>query len=113
MPDPIIAFTADQIVAAEAVSGQVLAKEDFAFVVDASVPAGDLVALVRRAGGALVEDTRVFDVYEGAQVGEGLKSVAVNVRMRAADHTLTAEEVLDVRKAVIAAAESELGAVLR
>ena len=111
--DPIIAYTQDQIVAAEAVSGQVLAKEDFAFVVDSSVAAGDLVALVRRAGGALVEDARVFDVYAGAQVGEGLKSVAVNVRMRAADHTLTAEEVLDVRKAVIGAAESELGATLR
>lgn len=111
--DPIIAATDGVIVSAEAVSGQVLAKEDFAFVVDTSVLAGDLEALVRRAGGALVEEARVFDVYAGAQVGEGKKSLAVNVRMRAADHTLTADEVLDVRKAIIAAAESELGAVLR
>ena len=111
--DPIIAATDGVIVSAEAVSGQVLAKEDFAFVVDSSVLAGDLEALVRRAGGALVEDVRVFDVYAGAQVGEGRKSIAVNVRMRAADHTLSADEVLEVRKAVIAAAEGELGAVLR
>ncbi|MCB2412603.1 phenylalanine--tRNA ligase subunit beta [Demequina sp. TTPB684] len=111
--DPIIAFTEGQIVAAEAVSGQVLAKEDFAFVVPDAVTAGALVAVVRSAGGDLVEDVRVFDVYAGAQVGEGLKSVAVNVRMRAADHTLTTEEVLSVRESVIAVAESELGAVLR
>lgn len=111
--DPIIAFTEGQIVAAEAVSGQVLAKEDFAFVVPEAVTAGALVAVVREAGGDLVEDVRVFDVYAGAQVGEGKKSLAVNVRMRAADHTLTAEEVLSVRESVIAAAENELGAVLR
>ena len=111
--DPIIAFTEGSLVAAEAVSQQVVAKEDFAFVVPESVTAGALVAVVREAGGSLVEDVRVFDVYAGAQVGEGLKSVAVNVRMRAADHTLSADEVLDVRKAIIAAAETELGAVLR
>jgi phenylalanyl-tRNA synthetase beta chain len=111
--DPIIAFTEGSLVAAEAVSGQVLAKEDFAFVVPDAVTAGALVAVVREAGGDLVEDVRVFDVYEGAQVGEGLKSVAVNVRMRAADHTLSAEEVLSVRESVIAAADGDLGAVLR
>jgi phenylalanyl-tRNA synthetase beta chain len=111
--DPIIAAAEGVLVAAEPVSQQVVAKEDFAFVVPGEVTAGSLVAVVRAAGGALVEDVRVFDVYAGAQVGEGLKSVAVNVRMRATDHTLSAEEVAGVRKAVIAAAEGELGAVLR
>ncbi len=111
--DPIISFTEGALVAAEAVSQQVVAKEDFAFVVPASVTAGALVAVVREAGGDLVEDVRVFDVYEGAQVEAGHKSMAVNVRMRAADHTLSADEVLGVREAVIAAATGQLGAVLR
>ncbi len=111
--DPIIAFTDGLTVEAEPVSQQVVAKEDFAFVVAESVAASALVACVRTAGGELVDDVRVFDVYAGAQVGEGLKSVAVNVRMRAADHTLSAEEVLGVREAVVAAAQSEFGAVLR
>ena len=111
--DPIIEFTAGSLVAAEAVSQQVVAKEDFAFVVPASVTAGALVACVREAGGDLVEDARVFDVYEGAQVEAGNKSMAVNVRMRAANHTLSADEVLGVREAVIAAARGQLGAVLR
>jgi len=111
--DPVIAASDGSIVAAQPVSGQVVAKEDFAFVVADSVTAGSLVELVRRAGGALVEDAWVFDVYAGAQVGDGKKSLAVTVRMRAGDHTLSAEEVLQVRTAVIAAAEGELGAVLR
>ena len=111
--DPIISFTEGNLVAAEAVSQQVVAKEDFAFMVPASVTAGALVAVVREAGGDLVEDARVFDVYEGAQVEAGHKSMAVNVRMRAADHTLSADDVLGVREAVIAAATGQLGAVLR
>ena len=111
--DPIIAAAEGVLVAAEPVSQQVVAKEDFALVVPASVTAGALVACVREAGGDLVEDARVFDVYEGAQVEAGHKSMAVNVRMRAADHTLSADEVAGVRKAIIAAAEGELGAVLR
>lgn len=63
--------------------------------------------------GALVEGERVFDVYAGAQVGEGLKAVAASVRTRAADHVLSADELAGVRKAIIAVAEAQLGAVLR
>ena len=111
--DDLIASTDGQILAAEPVSQQVLAKEDFAFVVSADVAAGDLVRVVRAAGGSVVQDARVFDVYMGEQVGEGKKSLAVNVVMRAADHTLPADEVLAVREAIIGAAEAEFGAVLR
>ena len=96
-----------------AVSGRPLAKEDFAFVVPESVAAADLVRVVREAGGELVEDARVFDVYAGPQVGEGRKSLAVNVVMRAPDRTLTAEEVLGVRQAIIAAADRTSCAVPR
>jgi phenylalanyl-tRNA synthetase beta chain len=111
--DPIIAASEGAIVTAEPVSQQVLAKEDFAFVVDSGVAAGDLVAAVREAGGDLIEDARVFDVYAGPQVGEGKKSLAVNVIMRAADRTLTPDEVLGVRQAIIALAGDKFGAVLR
>ncbi|WP_062207792.1 phenylalanine--tRNA ligase subunit beta [Demequina oxidasica] len=111
--DPMVEFREGQITLADAVNAQPLAKEDFAFVVASDVAAGDLVACVRRAGGDLVEDARVFDVYVGEQVGEGKKSLAVAVRMRAEDKTLSAEDVLEVRKAIIAAAESEFEAVLR
>jgi phenylalanyl-tRNA synthetase beta subunit len=58
-----------------------------------------LVARVRRGRGwgwgEIVEDARVFDGYEGAQVAGGDELLAVNVRMRAADQTLGADEVGD------------------
>jgi phenylalanyl-tRNA synthetase beta chain len=111
--DPMIAVSEGVLVTASPVSQQVLAKEDFAFVVDDAVPAGALVEAVLAAGEGVVEDARVFDVYAGPQVGEGKKSLALNVRMRAFDHTLTAEEVLEVRRAIIAAAGEKCGAVLR
>lgn len=111
--DPMIEESEGVLVTASPVSGQVLAKEDFAFVVSADVPAGALVDVVIAAGDGLVEDARVFDVYTGEQIGEGKKSLAINVRMRDADHTLSADEVLEVRNAIIAAAGDKFGAVLR
>ncbi|MDN4473711.1 phenylalanine--tRNA ligase subunit beta [Demequina zhanjiangensis] len=111
--DDMIAESEGRIAPASPVSQQVLAKEDFAFVVPDHVAAGDLVASVKSAGGELVEDAHVFDVYTGEQIGEGKKSLAVNVVMRAADRTLGADEVLAVREAIIAAAGEEFGAVLR
>ncbi|GIG54330.1 phenylalanine--tRNA ligase subunit beta [Demequina activiva] len=111
--DPMIISTEGRIQEAVPVSQQVLAKEDFAFVVADDVAAGDLVRAVRSAGGEVVQDARVFDVYQGEQVGEGKKSLAVNVVMRASDHTLSADEVLAVREAIIGAAEQEFAAVLR
>lgn len=111
--DPMIAASEGAIAAAVSVSQNPLAKEDFAFVVDVGVSAVDLVAVVRAAGSELVEDVRVFDVYEGPQIGEGKKSLAVNVLMRAPDRTLTTEEVLDLRHAIIAGAAGQCGALLR
>jgi phenylalanyl-tRNA synthetase beta chain len=110
--DPLVSASAGVIASATPVAGHPLAKEDFAFVVDASVAAGDLVAALR-AGHEFVEDVRVFDVYQGAQVGEGKKSVAVNVVMRAPDRTLSADDVLAVRTALIAVARDSVGAALR
>ena len=111
--DPMIDESEGVLVTASPVSQQVLAKEDFAFVVPADVAAGDLVAAVLEAGDGIVEDAKVFDVYAGEQIGEGKKSLAVNVKMRDADHTLSADEVLAVREAIIATAGQKSGAVLR
>lgn len=111
--DPIIDAGQGRIANADPISAQMPAKEDFAFVVAASLPAADLVRRVRVAGGELVEQVRVFDVYTGEQIGEGKKSVAVSVIMRAADRTLSAEEVLGVREAVVAGVGQEFDAVLR
>jgi phenylalanyl-tRNA synthetase beta chain len=111
--DPVIEASEDVLVRAVPVQTTPLAKEDFAFVVDRQLPAGELVATVREAAGVLCEDVRVFDVYVGEQIGEGKKSIALTVSLRAADHTISSEELLEVRTAVIAAAEKAHGARLR
>jgi len=79
--------------------------QDIAVVVTDDVPAADVEAAVRVAGGDLLERVRLFDVYRGEQVGEGSRSLALRLEFRAPDRTLTDEEVADVRARI----EQELG----
>jgi phenylalanyl-tRNA synthetase beta chain len=89
-----------------------VAKEDVALVVDDGVSAEALRSALRRGGGDLLESVRLFDMYSGPQVPEGKKSLAYQLRLRAADRTLTDDDIAVVRDGALAAAE-ELGAVLR
>ena len=77
--------------------------QDLAVVVGADVPAADVLDVVRGAGGALLRSAEVFDVYRGAQVGEGRASLAVRMEFRAADRTLTDDEVAQRREKIVAA----------
>jgi phenylalanyl-tRNA synthetase beta chain len=89
-----------------------VAKEDVALVVPSDVPAADVEAALVRGAGDLLESVRLFDVYDGAQVGEGRRSLAYALRFRAPDRTLKDDEVAAARDAAVAAAAG-LGAVLR
>jgi phenylalanyl-tRNA synthetase beta chain len=89
------------------------ATQDLAVVLPADVPAADVLALIRKAGGKLLRDASVFDVYEGDQVPSGKRSLAVRLIMRAPDRTLSEKDINGVRGKVIAALERELGATLR
>ncbi|MGX7828748.1 phenylalanine--tRNA ligase subunit beta [Actinokineospora sp. 24-640] len=86
---------------------------DVALVVDAEVPAADVAATLRAGGGDLLEDLSLFDVYTGAQVEAGKRSLAYALRFRAADRTLTVEEATTARDAAVELAASRHGAVLR
>ncbi len=98
---------------ASAVSTFPVAKEDVALVVDAAVPAAAVRDALVAGGGDLVESVRLFDVYTGSQVGEGKKSLAFSLRLRAPDRTLTAQEAAAARDAAVAEAGRRCGAVLR
>ena len=87
--------------------------QDVAVVVDASVPAAEVEAALRDGAGELLESVRLFDVYRGAQVGAGRKSLAFALRFRAPDRTLTVDEVTAARDAAVAEAARRTGAVLR
>ncbi len=95
------------------ISGYPVAAQDVALIVDNTVPAEDVADALRVGAGELLESVRLFDVYTGAQVGEGCKSLAYNLRFRAGSRTLTAEEATAAREAAVAVAASRTGAVLR
>jgi phenylalanyl-tRNA synthetase beta chain len=86
---------------------------DVAVVVDESVPAAEVAAVLESGGGDLLEDIRLFDVYTGEQVGAGKRSLAYALRFRAPDRTLTVEEATAARDAAVAALSERYGATLR
>jgi phenylalanyl-tRNA synthetase beta chain len=90
-----------------------VAKEDVALIVDTSVQAGDVEAALREGAGDLLEDVRLFDVYVSDAIGEGKKSLAFALKLRAPDRTLTEAEAAAVRDAAVAVAASRFGAVQR
>jgi phenylalanyl-tRNA synthetase beta chain len=89
------------------------ASVDVALVVDAATPAADVEDALREGAGELLEALRLFDVFTGPQVGEGKRSLAYALRLRAPDRTLTDTEVLGARDAAVAEAGRRVGAVLR
>ena len=86
---------------------------DFSFVCDEELEVGKLSALIARAGGKLVEDVALFDIYRGTQLGEGKKSVSFRVTLRASDRTLTVEEADKVSSKILSSLEHQLGLTLR
>lgn len=88
-------------------------RRDFAFIVDAAVPAGDLVKAVAGADKSLIAEARVFDLYQGKGVPEGAKSLAVEVVLQPREKTLTDAEIEALSARIVAAAEKAVGARLR
>ena len=89
------------------------AVQDLAFSVDAQIPVAALQQTIQDAGGELLEDVRLFDEYTGEQVGEGKRSLAFALSLRADDRTLEHDEITATREAIIAALQSEHAAALR
>jgi phenylalanyl-tRNA synthetase beta chain len=86
---------------------------DLAFVVDDAVAAAAVEKTLRVSAGAVLEALSLFDVYRGPVIGEGARSLAYRLRLCALDHTLTDEEVAEIRARCIAAVENAHGARLR
>ena len=88
-------------------------SRDFAFLVDAATPAGDLVRPLLGVDKTLIAEARVFDVYAGAGVPEGQKSVGIEVVIQPRDKTLTDGEIESLSARIVTAAEKAVGAKLR
>jgi phenylalanyl-tRNA synthetase beta chain len=87
--------------------------QDVSLVVNDDVAAQSVVDAVRSGAGELLEDVRLFDVYTGPQIGEGRKSLALALRFRAADRTLTEDEASAARELAVQAAAEQVGAQQR
>ena len=87
-------------------------SRDFAFLVDATLPAGDLVRAVKGADKKHITDVRVFDSFAGAGVPEGKLSLALEVTLQPVDKSFADEELKAIADAVVKAA-AKLGAELR
>ena len=86
---------------------------DFAFVVDADLPAETLVRAAKGTDKVLIKDVNLFDVYAGKGVEEGKKSLAIEVTIQPIDATLTDAQIDVLSKAIIAKVEKATGGVLR
>lgn len=88
-------------------------KEDLAFIVDRSVPADRVEKLIREAGGRLLQNVLLFDVYQGPPVPPGKRSLAYALTYQALDRTLTDEDVTAVRERIVRRLNQAIGAELR
>ena len=86
---------------------------DVALVLPVTVPAGSVLAVIEKFGGDLLQDARLFDVYEGSSIGPGRRSLAYSLTYRAEDRTLTEAEVEEAHNRVRQALAEQLGAELR
>ncbi|KGM44882.1 phenylalanine--tRNA ligase subunit beta [Neobacillus niacini] len=86
---------------------------DIALVVDKETVSGVLKDVIQSAGGKLLKEVSVFDLYEGDRMEEGKKSIAYSLKYMDPERTLTDEEVTKVHTQVLEALKTQAGAVLR
>ncbi len=86
---------------------------DFSFVCDDALEVGTIEKVMKDTNSKLIENIKLFDIYRGAQLGEGKKSVSFSVSFRSPDHTLTVEETDKAAKKILGAIEHKLGITIR
>ena len=86
---------------------------DIAIVCDEAVTVGQAQDVITKAGGKLLRNVRLFDIYRGANLGEGKKSLAFSLTLRADDRTLTDDDSEGTIGKILAALKDSLGAILR
>jgi phenylalanyl-tRNA synthetase beta chain len=109
----VLTAASDRAVQARPFSTFPAAHTDIALLVGRDVAAADVEVALRAGEGEDLESVVLFDVYEGERIEEGHKSLAYRLTFRAADRTLTTDEVNGFRDRAVASAAAAVGAVQR
>ena len=104
---------APQVLQASELRVMPAATQDLSLLVDANVPAAELMSVIREGAGELLEDVTLVDDYRGENVPQGAKSVTFSLRFRASDRTLTQAEASQSKDAAVTLANQKFGATLR
>ena len=88
-------------------------SRDFAFIVDKTIPAAEIIKATQAAERSLITDISVFDVYEGTGVPDGKVSIAIAVSLQPVEKTLTDTEIDAISTRIIAEVSKKTGATLR
>jgi phenylalanyl-tRNA synthetase beta chain len=86
---------------------------DSALLIDEQIPADEVFRVLNRARGRFVEDIVLFDLYRGAGIPEGKKSLAIRVRYRSIDKTLTDDEIQSAHDKLVRSLTRQLKAEIR
>ena len=88
-------------------------ERDFAFVIDKYFKAGELENIIKKLDTNIIKKVTTFDIFEGQNIPEGKKSIAINVLMQAADKTLTEKDLDQVSEKIISTVKEKTGAAIR
>jgi phenylalanyl-tRNA synthetase beta chain len=88
-------------------------ERDFAFVIEKSFKAGELENIIKRLDTKIIKKVTTFDIFEGQNIPEGKKSIAINVIIQATDKTLTEKDLDQISEKIITAVKEKTGATIR
>jgi phenylalanyl-tRNA synthetase beta chain len=88
-------------------------ERDFAFVLDKNFKVQELIEIISNVDKELIKSVKVFDVYEGANIPEGKKSIALNVTIQSLEKTLTENDLNKINKLIISTVEKNIDAKIR
>jgi len=86
---------------------------DFAFVIDEKYSSGEIISLVKKINKELIKTVKIFDVYQGGNIGDGKKSIAFNVTLEPKDKTLSDKDIDQISKKIISTVQESTDATLR
>lgn len=110
--DKLIPF-ANKIFSVKPVSKFPIVERDIAIIVKDEIANADIMAAIKSACGKIFYEVKLFDIYRSSALGEGVKSLAYNIKLSDSDKTLTDQEVTDVIGKVLKALKFRYGATLR